>query len=561
MKTLRYPTPFRRRGALIALFMISAAATHASAEQPVRQWDLDQGYFGGVAVDSQGNTVSGSDSFTRKLSKDGAELWTRNFQVPGNGHTHMHWTAVDPDDNVIRGGYVEQGDWSFLVVKYDPDGNLLWHSLAPFGYGPEAIRVETDERGGIYVFGETRPTIQPYHAFLTVKFSPTGNVEWSRVFDSGNEPESLVVRGGRVVCAGQGYNHYATVVYDYDGNELWNALYHGNVGALDVAVGPEGQVATCGWSRIPGTNTNAGTVVHYDSLGNETWVAYHNSPVGIDIFRKVAIDDEGSVIATGTGLTAQGDDAWSTIKLDANGALLWARLLDKVPFGSSGGYEYARSLMVAPSGSIFVGGSSVRPCTGTGLEGHVVKYTADGNLEWDHSLGDPTTCLSGYPLRILRDSSSGALIALTIGAIYRFREPVGSNYCSPSVPNSTGLSATITGTGSSLASVGELTLTAAQLPPNRPGYFIASLRQGFVPGAGGSQGNLCLLGPIARYAGQAQQSGADGTFSITLDLGAIPTHPPQPVLAGQTWNFQAWYRDQNPGPTSNFSDAVSVLYQ
>ncbi|MCP3916270.1 MAG: hypothetical protein GY711_12005 [bacterium] len=29
---------------------------------------------------------------------------------------------------------------------------------------------------------------------------------------------------------------------------------------------------------------------------------------------------------------------------------------------------------------------------------------------------------------------------------------------------------------------------------------------------------------------------------------------------GETWNFQCWYRDNNPGPTSNFTDAVSVTF-
>ncbi|MCP3919930.1 MAG: hypothetical protein GY711_30745 [bacterium] len=27
------------------------------------------------------------------------------------------------------------------------------------------------------------------------------------------------------------------------------------------------------------------------------------------------------------------------------------------------------------------------------------------------------------------------------------------------------------------------------------------------------------------------------------------------VLAGETWFFQCWYRDNNPGPTSHFTDA------
>ena len=33
------------------------------------------------------------------------------------------------------------------------------------------------------------------------------------------------------------------------------------------------------------------------------------------------------------------------------------------------------------------------------------------------------------------------------------------------------------------------------------------------------------------------------------------------VLAGDTFNFQCLFRDVNPTSTSNFSDAVSILFQ
>ncbi len=32
------------------------------------------------------------------------------------------------------------------------------------------------------------------------------------------------------------------------------------------------------------------------------------------------------------------------------------------------------------------------------------------------------------------------------------------------------------------------------------------------------------------------------------------------MSSGDTWNFQCWYRDNNPVPTSNFTDAVSVTF-
>ena len=143
-------------------------------------------------------------------------------------------------------------------------------------------------------------------------------------------------------------------------------------------------------------------------------------------------------------------------------------------------------------------------------------------------------------------------------------EDIGTNYCGPANLNSTGQSAVISAFGSARASGNFVTLIAGQLPLNVFGYFLNSQTKGFVPFAGGSQGNLCLGGAIGRYnrPGEIQNSGAGGTFSLVLDL----TDTPQPtgsvsIMAGETWNFQAWFRDNNPGPTSNFTDGVSITFQ
>ena len=74
-------------------------------------------------------------------------------------------------------------------------------------------------------------------------------------------------------------------------------------------------------------------------------------------------------------------------------------------------------------------------------------------------------------------------------------------------------------------------------------------------------GNLCLGGTIGRYAADVQSSGPAGGFSLVIDLMNIPVTPTQAVLAGETWNFQAWFRDTNPTPTSNFTNALAAQYQ
>ncbi len=76
---------------------------------------------------------------------------------------------------------------------------------------------------------------------------------------------------------------------------------------------------------------------------------------------------------------------------------------------------------------------------------------------------------------------------------------------------------------------------------------------------------LCLTGSIGRYVGpgQIRNSGATGEFSLALNLTQHPTPSGfVSVLAGDTWNFTAWYRDAVGGvATSNFTNGRSILFQ
>ncbi len=141
---------------------------------------------------------------------------------------------------------------------------------------------------------------------------------------------------------------------------------------------------------------------------------------------------------------------------------------------------------------------------------------------------------------------------------------IGVADCDPAVLNSTGQPGTLTGTGSPLVASNALALTASHLPPNEFGLFLASPDAGLVAGAGGGQGTLCLSGPIGRFQGpgQLQSSGPSGVLSIPVDLTQIPSPSGfASILIGEQWHFQVWHRDQNPGPTSNFTNGLVVEFE
>lgn len=139
---------------------------------------------------------------------------------------------------------------------------------------------------------------------------------------------------------------------------------------------------------------------------------------------------------------------------------------------------------------------------------------------------------------------------------------IGTNYCGPANPNSSGMPAVIGATGSLVVADNDVTLTASQLPANQFGYFLTSLDAGFVANPGGSQGNLCLSGDIGRYVAQVANSGAGGEIVLTLDLTQVPTPTgTTSVLAGETRRWQCWFRDDNPGSTSNFTDGIALTFQ
>lgn len=140
----------------------------------------------------------------------------------------------------------------------------------------------------------------------------------------------------------------------------------------------------------------------------------------------------------------------------------------------------------------------------------------------------------------------------------------GERWCSPAVLNSTGLPGRIT---LDTCHVGQGSIGADQLPLGEFAYLLVGNGNAIISQPPGSIGDLCLGGSlpaIGRYVLDAQPVNVLGRVETDLihgvtggGSGRLPDPPGGELAAGQSWNFQYWYRD---GGSSNFTDAIRITW-
>ncbi|MCP3918092.1 MAG: LamG domain-containing protein [bacterium] len=199
---------------------------------------------------------------------------------------------------------------------------------------------------------------------------------------------------------------------------------------------------------------------------------------------------------------------------------------------------------------------------GTAAYGAPIDYNPQprNNIGWCRNTPGTTFPFLGLVDEVLvfdRALDDAEVAAMFLAGAAGVCKPCQAPFCAGQ-PNSSGSAATLCPGGSTQVNLNAFELQASNLPQGQFGYFLASQSQG-VSMPPGSQGIICVAGNIGRFNTPSQIiQGPTGT--IQVDLTSIPVNPPSAVQPGDTWNFQCWYRDNNPGPTSNFTDAVSLTF-
>jgi choice-of-anchor B domain-containing protein len=306
-------------------------------------------------------------------------------------------------------------------------------------------------------------------------------------------------------------------------------------------VGAPNDTATTGiWTRVNPRGTEAQPEDDHSNPGTDCWVT-GQGPVGGSVGDNDVDGGKTTLYTPVLDLASYNDPSISYWRWYSNSA------------GASPNADTFRVALSDNGGSSFTNVETVGP---TGEE------TSGGWYQYTFRVADILAPTNQMQLRfVAEDAGDGSIVEAAVDDFQVFETVCsfgpGTNYC-VATANSSGAEAFTTGLGSNVVADNDLTMAADLMAWNKFGYFIASQTQGFVQPPG-SQGNLCLSGSIKRYAQNVMNTGPFGSFSMAVDLTAIPGHGA--VVVGETWNFQAWFRDNNPGQTSNFTDGYSILFQ
>lgn len=242
-------------------------------------------YAAAIAVDGQGNVfVTGyspdnvgyySDYVTVKYGSDGQELWVARYNGPGNQDDEAAAIAVDGQGNVVVTGMSRgSANYDFATVKYSPEGARLWARRynGPGDAWDEAVAVGVDGQGNVFVTGYSGGVASGTD-YATIKYSPEGSRLWVKRYNGPanayDAPAALAVDSqgnayvtgeSRGTLADNDYD-YATLKYSPDGALVWARRYKGpgNFGsgrdaATALVVDAPGNVYVTGASIGFGTN-------------------------------------------------------------------------------------------------------------------------------------------------------------------------------------------------------------------------------------------------------------------------------------------------------------------
>ena len=358
--------------------------------------------------------------------------WIRYYDGPGHGIDVAQAIAIDASGNVyVTGESMDAtGRYDYATVAYSPTGDTLWVRRFNGAADNEdyAKRVAVDQYGNVYVGGSSITDINCGYDFVTVKYSPLGNLLWTAVYNGfgGYSAEMFAALAldafDNVLVTG-----YSNGSFQDDPNDDFALVKYSPSGvALDTARGGAQQFSPTGLACDNAGNafvTGAG--IHdggqylvsfaFNGSGYTAGPLWHfGTAHSVNAGRAITVDGSSNFYTTGR-VFENGTAYFTVIKYDPNENEQWATHCNG-PNGNSG---EPFALVVDAQGRVFATGRNWR---GT-LDQHIftAAYAPNGDTLWtayyDDDTGDETA------LGIILDSA-GSVIVTGYDCINRYNTDI-----------------------------------------------------------------------------------------------------------------------------------------
>lgn len=380
-----------------------------------------------------------------KLNFAGDTLWTRRYNGNLNSNDNFNALAVDAAENVYATGRVNGLYGDIGTVKYDSSGNFQWVKTyaGPNGWADEGRDIKLDASGNIFVAGSIEASVG--QKYLLLKYNPSGNLLWSREYDFAvNDYEDAIaltidINGDPAATGSCGYitiSDYATIKYNSSGTLQWAKKYNASQTSTDalnsIAADKWGNVYAIGRIRS-GQVGDEIQIIKYNSAGVKKW-EYAKGGISEnveDAGNAIVVDNNGYIYYTGTmHSTFAGNkrEVWCA-KLDSNGNSVigypggWY-------FGGAGNDEGVE-IALDTSNNFYVGYNS--EISAGNVKFGVKKFLTSGTSQWTYGysgsgsgidqlrdmkvdkdgnvylLGNTASALSGINIVIIKINSSGTM--------------------------------------------------------------------------------------------------------------------------------------------------------
>lgn len=364
-----------------------------------------------VMGQSFGGGETGYDYAVLKYSPAGVLLWGRRFNgISGyNGYDEPRGMTLDAAGSVIVTGLSHGkrgvGLPDILTVKYNNKGALQWAKRYYLGSNAHEAgnAVACDAAGNVYVAGVGSSTANTYEDAVLVKYSPTGTQLWARSYNGAlrDNDAFLAVSAdavgnayvtGYATVSGLHFQDVVTVKYSPSGAVLWTRLYNGAASVEDwgesITLDHLGDVVVAG-SRGEGCEGNvcySFVTLKYSPVGVLRWARIYNPlPASDDLAHVVRTDADNNVYVAGESAWKSAFYDFATVKYSPAGVQQWVRRYD----GPGHGNDRANGLAIDSKGNAVVTGSSYASWD-TLTDWATVKYSPTGVALWAKLYNGPS---------------------------------------------------------------------------------------------------------------------------------------------------------------------------